>query len=195
MILCVDVFRETFSQHLSLVGHRDTKSHPEGSCNSHWPEELSLFHGKVLFSLGSFMTTAVQAYKSLSVFQSNTKNFKGSRITDWDLPRTRRFIEQDEWQTRWTGWVKSSGRVSDVFSGSWTCCLFWSGRRGHIITVSRSDALCYYHQHLLMAQMSYSDFSGDQTDNDDRADSQSFLLQQGWPCCLLSSLYSTEKSY
>jgi len=70
------------------------------------------------------MTTAVQAYKSLSVFQSNTKNFKGSRITDWDLPRTRRFVEQDEWQTRWTGWVKSSGRVSDVFSGSWTCCLF-----------------------------------------------------------------------
>lgn len=52
------------------------------------------------------MTATVQAYKSLSAFQSNIKNFKQSRITpsirDWDLPRARSFKEKDGWQTGWT---------------------------------------------------------------------------------------------
>lgn len=35
--------------------------------------------------------------------------------------------------------LKSSCRLSDVFLGSWTWCLFWCERSGHIITVSRTD--------------------------------------------------------
>lgn len=156
MILYVDLFCEICSQHLSLIGHRDIKTHPGGSCNSHWPEELSLFHERCCLH---WDLKCLQQFKLINLFQL-------FRVT------SRILSNQGSHQESQTGtypelevsWRRMDGKqggpelkssVSDVYLGSWTSASSdVEGVGTYLLFLGVTLAVSYYQQHLLMAHMS-----------------------------------------